>query len=67
MSKDWIIDVLRDLRAFSADNNLPALAEHMDEALAVASVEIAQDGDASAAEGNGANRTQAWGALRTAI
>lgn len=42
MAKDWIIDVLGDLRAFANDNDLPSLAHQLDEAVVVASVEIAQ-------------------------
>ena len=43
MQNEWIIDVLGDLRAFAADNDLPGLASQIEEALMVASVEIAQD------------------------
>ena len=46
MQNEWIIDVLGDLRAFAAENNLPGLASQMEEALVVASVEIAQDSEA---------------------
>lgn len=42
MSKDWIIDVLGDMRAFAADNGLAGLAHHLDEAMVAATVEIAQ-------------------------
>lgn len=44
MPNEWIIDVLGDLRAFASDNDMPTLADQIDEALAVAAVEIAQDG-----------------------
>ncbi len=46
MSKDWIIDVLGDMRAFAADNGLSGLAHHLDEAMVAATVEIAQTDDA---------------------
>ena len=42
MSKDWIIDVLGDLRAFATANELPSLARQLEETVVVASVEIAQ-------------------------
>ena len=42
MAKDWIIDVLCDLRDFATGNDMPRLAEQMEEALVVASVEMAQ-------------------------
>lgn len=44
MANEWIIDVLGDLRAFAVDNALPTLADQLDEALAVAAVEVAQEG-----------------------
>lgn len=42
MSKEWIIEVLADLRGFASANNLPTLAEHLEEAQVVALVELAQ-------------------------
>ncbi|WP_146174192.1 hypothetical protein [Litoreibacter ponti] len=42
MTNDWIIDVLMDLKKFSASNNLDYLAEHLDDAIMVAATEIAQ-------------------------
>ena len=44
MPNEWIIDVLGDLRAFAADNDMPTLADQIEEALTVAAVEIAQNG-----------------------
>lgn len=41
MRHDWIYDVLSDLKAYAAVNNLPALAAKADEALVVARAEIA--------------------------
>jgi len=43
MSKEWIIDVMGDLRAFAAANELPTLASQLDDVLVTASVEIAQN------------------------
>lgn len=42
MSKDWIIEVLGDLRRFAKANAMPSLAELLDEAIVTATVEIAQ-------------------------
>lgn len=42
MSKDWIIDVLTDLRTFAHLNELPSLAEHLDDTVLVAAAELAQ-------------------------
>lgn len=42
MSKDWIIEVLGDLRGFAVTNGLPILAEQLEEALVVAATEITQ-------------------------
>lgn len=42
MPNEWIIDVLGDLRAFAADNDMPGLADQIDEALHVAAVETVQ-------------------------
>jgi hypothetical protein len=41
MKNDWIIDVLMDLRKFSAKNELSYLAEHLDDTIMVASTELA--------------------------
>jgi len=43
MSKDWIIDVLTDLRAFAHLNELPSLAEHLDDTVLVAAAELAEN------------------------
>ncbi|WP_299650397.1 hypothetical protein [uncultured Jannaschia sp.] len=42
MSKEWIIDVLGDLRSFAQTNAMPCLADQLDEAIMVAAIEIAQ-------------------------
>lgn len=41
MRSDWILDVLADLRSFALSNNLPALAEQLDDTAIVALTEIA--------------------------
>jgi len=41
MGRDWIIDVLADLRSFARDNDLPLLTAQLEEARLVAEVEIA--------------------------
>lgn len=42
MSKQWIIDVMGDLRGFAQTNAMPALSAQLEEAIAVASAEIEQ-------------------------
>ncbi len=41
MRTDWILDVLADLRTFASSNDLPALAEQLDDTAIVALTEIA--------------------------
>ena len=41
MRSDWILDVLADLRTFALSNDLPALAEQLDDTAIVALTEIA--------------------------
>jgi len=41
MRSDWIMDVLADLRTFAQSNDLPLLAEQLDDAALVALAEIA--------------------------
>lgn len=40
MRNDWIIDVLADLRTFALSNDLPLLAEQLDDTALVALAEI---------------------------
>ncbi|MBC7739149.1 MAG: hypothetical protein H7245_18510 [Candidatus Saccharibacteria bacterium] len=47
MGYDWIFDVLKDLKAFASANGLPALAAKADEALQVATQEVAALNNAS--------------------
>jgi len=44
MGKIWIVDMLADLRAFSAVNDLPALAAHLEEAERIARRELSEPG-----------------------
>ena len=46
MGRDWIIDVLADLRRFARENDLPLLSAQLAEAGLVAEVEIASLPDA---------------------
>ncbi len=48
MCHDWIFDVLSDLKAYAIQNNLPALAAKVEEALEVARLEIAAKEDETA-------------------
>lgn len=41
MGYEWIFDVLKDLKSFAAANGLPALAAKVDEAMKVATQEVA--------------------------
>jgi hypothetical protein len=40
MEHDWILDVLADLRNYASRNDLPALAEQLQETALLAAVEI---------------------------
>jgi len=40
MSQEWMIDVLRDLRSFAAQNGMAGLAEQLDDTILVATEEI---------------------------
>lgn len=60
MRSDWILDVLTDLKTFARANNMPILAEQLDDSAIVAMAEIAamkdmnnaQRHDGDAAVGN---------------
>ena len=41
MRNEWILDVLADLKTFALSNDLPSLAEHLDDTALVAMAEIA--------------------------
>lgn len=53
MEHDWILDVLADLRNYASRNDLPALAEQLQETVLLAAVEI------SSAEGAGRDGVKA--------
>ncbi|WP_139840025.1 hypothetical protein [Pseudoruegeria sp. SK021] len=40
MTKDWVLDVLADLRTFAHQNDLPSLAEQLDDTIMVAAADI---------------------------
>ncbi|MGB0797903.1 MAG: hypothetical protein ACPGRD_01110 [Planktomarina sp.] len=41
MTKNWILDVMADLRTFAQSNDLPLLASQLDDAVIVAMTELA--------------------------
>ena len=43
MTNDWIIDVLMDLKKFSAKNQLGDLADHLDDTIMIATSELASN------------------------
>ena len=47
MGYDWIFDVLKDLKAFAEANDMPELAAKSEEALTVATAEVAVRTDAA--------------------
>lgn len=52
MTNEWMIDVLTDLRNFAEKQAMLELAEHLDDAILVAAVEIRnRDGDGVASAG----------------
>ncbi len=44
MTNDWIIDVLLDLKKFSAKNSMDDLAEHLNDTITVATAELMPQG-----------------------
>lgn len=40
MSQEWMIEVLRDLRSFAAENGMHGLAEQLDDTIHVATSEV---------------------------
>ncbi len=45
MQRDWILDVLADLEAFSSANGLPKLAEQLADTKLIAAAEIASQSE----------------------
>lgn len=58
MTNEWMIDVLTDLRKFAAKQAMLNLAEHLDDAILVAAVEI-RDNDRGRAVSAGVNDAKA--------
>ncbi len=58
MTNEWMIDVLADLRNFAAKQAMLELAEHLDDAILVASIEI-RNQDRDWAVGVGVNDKKA--------
>ena len=52
MRSDWIIDVLADLRSFAQANDLPLLAEQLDDTALIAAAEFASRDERSARRGH---------------
>ena len=48
MRHDWILDVLADLHAYACENDLPAFADRIEEALGDLQREVACGGEALA-------------------
>lgn len=44
MPQHWVIEVLTDLQGFARRNDMPVLAQHLDQTLAVAAQELARRG-----------------------
>jgi hypothetical protein len=55
MSKDWMIDVLADLRSFAEANKLPVLAEQLDDAIMIAAWELRCVGNRTGMSGTNEN------------
>ena len=55
MRNDWIMDVLADLRSFAASNDLPLLAEQLDDTALVAVAELNARTERSAKQEQGRN------------
>ena len=53
MRSDWILDVLADLRSFAQANDLPKLAEQLDDTALIATAEFATRDERSAKRGHG--------------
>lgn len=64
MAKEWIIDVLGDLRGFAQTNDLPTLADQLEETLVVAVAEIGGDVAKPRAGTNGITARRLVGAAR---
>ncbi len=54
MQNGWILDVLADLRAFARQNDLPALAEQLDDTRVIAAAELASIAEGTVVNEHGA-------------
>ena len=61
MKSDWILDVLADLRKFAHANDLPLLAEQLDDTAHIATAEIATRDERSAESGHAGDTGEARG------
>ena len=52
MRSDWILDVLVDLRSFAQANDLPRLAEQLDDTALIATAEFVTRDERSAKSGH---------------
>lgn len=52
MGRDWIIDVLADLRRFACENELPLLGAQLQEAELIAELELAAGASGPALSGD---------------
>ena len=52
MRSDWILDVLADLRSFAEANDLPCLAEQLDDTALIATAEFVTRDERSASGGH---------------
>ena len=50
MGQEWILDVLADIRRFAVNNRMPQLAEQLDDALMVATTEMASNANSAGQE-----------------
>lgn len=50
---EWILDVLADLKSFADANDLPSLAEQLDDTQLIAAAEIASQLEKASALGDG--------------
>ena len=57
MRSDWILDVLSDLKTFATANDLPVLAEQLDDTAIVALAEIAALHEKVQGKADGDNHT----------
>ena len=61
MRSDWIIDVLADLRSFAQANDLPLLAEQLDDTALLAAAEFVSRNERSAKRGHARDKDQTGG------